>query len=281
MNRRLLSQDRTTLGALSAPRRWFDFNTTWTEIKTATTSITANASAHTKGAWTELIASTSARSNVLVLAVGGVNATGADTALLADIGIGAAGAEAAIIADVAFGSALAIPPMSVTLPLVIPAGTRISARTQSIVTGGKTCSIYLALYNAPNPGPTPSAVDVLGTSTLTSAGTPMSGGAGTWVEIAASTSRGYSAVAIVPSASDNAMAAINVIYEVGVGAVGSEVAFGSCRTNYNSTETCALWIPMLPTTFGRAIPAGSRLAVRHDIAANPQKYDVTLIGVPS
>jgi hypothetical protein len=32
--------------------------------------------------------------------------------------------------------------------------------------------------------------------------------------------------------------------------------------------------------FGRNIPSGSRLAVRHAIAANPSNYGFTLIGIP-
>ena len=107
----------------------------------------------------------------------------------------------------------------------------------------------------------------------------MSGASGTWVEIVASTAKKYQAIGLLPSASDAAMSAVTCTYDVGVGSAGHEIALGSQRVEYLSTEQCS----MSPTNplFACNIPAGSRLAVRHTITANPSKYDVCLIGVPA
>jgi N-acetylmuramoyl-L-alanine amidase len=56
-------------------------------------TVTADTAAHTKGAWVELVASTSANASFLIVEVVGLFSAGTDTATLVDIGTGASGAE--------------------------------------------------------------------------------------------------------------------------------------------------------------------------------------------
>jgi len=92
------------------------------------TTITAGASAHTKGSWTQLLASTTGR--VVAIAIhtrGGAT----DVRYLVDIGIGAAGSETVLVADLGCESSGAwIPSMFLVLIVVAP-GTRIAARCQA------------------------------------------------------------------------------------------------------------------------------------------------------
>jgi hypothetical protein len=262
---------------------WFEQSSYTLVNSTAEVSLTANTSAHTKGSYAELIASTSADAGLLVLMVQDVSTSGANTATLIDIATGASGSETVIIPNLAVGSALTTTGPTgvvVAVPLKIASGTRLSARIQSVVTGGKTAVVQVFLLDAGGDSATaPTSVDVITGDTATSQGISFSGASGTWVQAIASTSRAYRAVAVVPSAHNATLAAITATFEVGVGAAGSEVGFGSIIVAYGTNES-ALSIPPYLSLFGRNIPAGSRLAVKHNIAATPDRYGFCLIGIP-
>jgi len=240
-------------------------------------TVTANSSAHTKGAWAQLIASTSADNSFAVVFVNAVGASATNTATLLDFALGASGSETAFISNIAVGGASNL---SLGFPIKIPSGSRLSARIQSVVTGGKTASVTTILYNAGSYSTTPTALDVIGTDTANSKGTSFSGSSGTWVEGIASTSQAYRAVAAVVSVHDaDTPNASNLLYTIGVGAAGNEVEFGTLRASVNSAEAASTSVPR-PLVFGRAIPAGSRLAVKHALTVNPDRVGFTLIGIP-
>jgi hypothetical protein len=109
----------------------------------------------------------------------------------------------------------------------------------------------------------------------------MSGASGTWVEIEDSTTKDYIGFSIAPSTSDTDTASQgDATYEIGVGAAGSEVAFGYIHFAFGATENFSLAANRSPNLFGREVPTGSRLAIRHNISANPSKYDACIIAVP-
>jgi hypothetical protein len=241
-------------------------------------TVTANTAAHTKGAWQQLIASTSAQGSWLHVACTSFNTLATDTASLVDIAIGASGSEVPIVSNVAVGGASNT---YFTFPVQIPSGSRVSARIQSVVTGGKTGGVTVYVVDAGDYALSPTSVDVIGTDTATSKGTDFTGSSGTWVEATASTAQRYRAVSIVTSLHDADVATINnTVADVGVGAAGSEVAFGNLRFSTNANELIAVSQPNPIDPHGRDIPAGSRLAVRHAITANPSKYGFCLIGIP-
>ena len=245
-------------------------------------TVTANASAHTKGVWVELIASTSANASFIIAVVNNVSASGTNTATLIDIATGASGSETAIASNIGVGAAIVSAASAgaiIAFPFQIPSGTRISARIQSVVTGGKTASVQCSVVDAGNYSTAPTSVDVIGGDTATSQGISFSGASGTWTQATASTSRAYRAVSIVFSSHNSSISSIEDRYEVGFGASGSEVVFGSTTQRYENNERSGLSVPFA-YLFGRSIPSGSRVAVKHPIASNPDRYGFTLIGIP-
>jgi hypothetical protein len=253
-----------------------------TGLNNNTVTLTASATAHTKGSWTQLIASTSGASNIFSSVWQGSAVASTDTATLMDIGIGASGSETVIASNIAvggYGSA------TIVLPVNIPSGTRIAARIQG-VRGSQTIQTFGNIYALNISGSAaslfPSSVDVLGTDSATSTGTAMSGASGTWVQIVASTSDDYTGFQIIPSISDTDTPSINDLrLTLGVGASGSEVAIGEISCTANTSEQISVRGASSPfAVFGREVAAGSRLAIRHNIAANPSKYDACIIAVP-
>ena len=242
----------------------------------------ASATAHVKGSWSPVISSTSANASFLYITVVNVATTNTDTATLIDIGFGASGVETAVIGDVAIGGAATgggLQGAVIGVPFQVPSGTRISARIQSVVPS-KTARVTIVAIDAGGYSTAPTSVDVIGTSTATSKGTEFTGASGSWTLATASTSRAYRAVCPVISVHDADTANLTTrTYEVGVGASGAEVAFGATRYAITNNETAGMALPA-SYLLGRNIPAGSRLSVKHDIAANPNKCGFTLIGIP-
>lgn len=277
-----LSLQKAYLGAtpLFADKPWFYGNEfTHAGYNTGSVTITASATAHTKGSWSQIISSTTAQTTMIVFAVTSVNVSTADSATLLDIGVGASGSETVIVPNIAIGGAATA---VFRIPVKVASGSRIAARIQG-VRASQTATINAREFQCVNAGDAsliPTSVDVLGTSTATSTGTAMSGASGTWVEIVSSTSQPYIAFVIAPSTSDTDTASqSDAVYEIGVGAAGSEVRFGEINFTFGASENFS--VPSLRVnTFGREVPSGSRLAIRHNIAANPGKYDACIIATP-
>lgn len=268
--------------ALFKDTAWFENDDTSLVASNNDATITADTNANTKGAWTQLIASTAGQTTFAAVAVGSVGASATNTATLLDLAVGASGSEVAIASNVAIGSAnsggqIGTQGISVAFPVDIPSGSRVSARIQSVVTGGKTARLSIYLYDYGDNALVPASVDVLGTTTNNSEGTSL-GASNAWQQVVASTSQAYTGVCLVPSAASTAMiSASGVQLDVGVGASGSEVVFGSITTGATGAELIMNYIAQ-PVFFSRAIPAGSRLAVRQS-SANTW-VDACLIAVP-
>jgi hypothetical protein len=249
-------------------------------LRTANASLVtlaASATPHTKGSWSQLVASTSANASVIGFRVSGVNTAATNTATLLDIGTGASGSESVILSNIAVGGNAN--PSYFVAPFKIASGTRLAARVQSAV-GSKSVGLITFLFDGGDYATAPTSVDVIGASTANSQGTSFSGASGTWVEGVASTSQAYRGVVLVLSAHDSDTAnLVNANFEIGVGASGSEVAFGDINHTFNNSEQSISELPF-HSLFGRKIPAASRLAVKHPIAADPGKYGFTLIGIP-
>jgi len=243
----------------------------------------ADTTAHTKGAWTQIIASTSADASFIIFNFQNTATTATNTATLVDIATGASGSETVIAANLAIGGLRSAggPVVGglVGFPCKIPSGTRLACRIQSVVTGGKQAIVNSAIIDAGDYANTPTTVDVLGTDTATSKGFSFSGASGSWNEVVASTSQAYRAVALLVSTHDSDIANITVTVSLGVGAAASEVEFGSTFFRYNNNETSELSEPYL-YLFGRNIPSGSRLAVKHPFGSNPSRQGFCLIGIP-
>lgn len=246
-------------------------------------SATANSSAHTKGAFSQIIGSTPADASFLFIQVYNINASATNTAVLLDIATGASGSETVVASNIAVGGAAAaagLIGLFVGFPIKIPSGTRLSARIQGVVTGGETASFRVEIIDAGDYATAPTTVDVIGGDTATSQGISFTGASGTWVEAVASTSQAYRAVGLVCSThSDNSNNNVATLFEVGVGPSGSEVSFGATKFTLDNSERASSAAPFA-YLFGRNIPAGSRLAVKHALTSNPGNHGFVLIGIP-
>jgi hypothetical protein len=260
--------------------RWYEPYTPNRITAGSNVTVTADTAAHTKGGWSALIASTSANASLLIVVVSGVNTTNTDTSTLIDFATGASGSETPFAENICVGGNQG---NSIAIPLQIPSGTRISARIQSVVTGGKTATVSAAVFNYGDYANAPTSVDVINAGDpLTSKGTEFTGASGTFSLANASTSQAYRAVSMAFAVQTNNSAALPSSaynkFELGVGAAGSEVAEGevsfTTAVNENTQNGGSF------SLIGRNIPSGSRVTLKHPIAANPERYGFCLIGIP-
>lgn len=237
-------------------------------------TVTGSGTAHTKGAWTELIASTSANGDFIMLGTTNVGAGAVNSATLIDIGIGGAGAEVAVASNIAIGGWV---DLSIPIPLKIASGSRVAARIQSVQIS-KSATIKCQVFDSGNYADAPSSVDVIGTSTANSEGTTMLS-TNAWVQLTASTAQAYSALVAVPSVSDNVIAGLTVNYSVGKGAASSETVIGTFSVLTTTGEIVYPGGVMSPMVFAGPFPAGTRLVGRAD-ALSGTDMDLCVIGIP-
>jgi hypothetical protein len=265
---------------------WFENESNTFVSQGYVSNVTASASIHTKGAWSQIIASTASNADTLLISVDGLSVNNANAPALLDIGFGASGSEVVKIADVAVGNARSngnLPNfgcIQFIVPFQVPSGTRIAARIQGLI-ASDVAGVLVQAFSLGDYSTAPTSVDTIGSDTSTSTGASMSGSSGSWVQLTSSTSRAYRGVVLVPSLNaTSTISTISVTYDIGTGASGSEAVFGTMpRVQYTSAEDVSCL--MMPTAvFGKAIPSGTRLAVRHNIASSPSLYQVTLIGIP-
>ena len=121
-------------------------------------SVAAGSSAHTKNTtYTELVAATAAAAYGIHVGVGAVGDTpSTNTRTLVDIALGAASSEIVIIPNLLAGqtgaaASASSQPCYYYFPLYIPAGSRISATSQS-VNGSDTVNVQIRLLEHPLPG---------------------------------------------------------------------------------------------------------------------------------
>jgi hypothetical protein len=265
---------------------WFSQFDDTTPVDAATATITADVTAHTKGAYTEIVASTAAETSAVWFRFFGVGTASTNTATLLDIAVGASGSETIVIPNVGIGSA-ATPNRNgvcVLVPLRVAAGTRISARIQSVVAGGKTGSVEMRTFAWGNPALSPTALDTFGSDTATSQALVFAS-AGAYTQVAASTTKAYKAFVMVPSAHNIQLDNTTVVITLATGAAASETPIGqtSGRTAASEEVDTAVF-PIVPTSAD--VPTGSRLAVLNtglsgSGAGTTTRYGVTVIGIPA
>jgi len=111
------------------------------------TTITAGATAHTKGAWVQLLAATDEDTYGITVRVRDVHTAATVTSYLLDIGSGPAASEVVVIEDLDCDAAPAgseVSARSYFFPGFIPKGERVAARAQSlIVSDVSTVGIWL------------------------------------------------------------------------------------------------------------------------------------------
>lgn len=255
----------------------------FTSATSGVASIVASATPHTKGAWVELVTSTGFDTTLLaILGRESINTNGADTSLLLDIGIGGSGSEIVLVPDIMWGHQAG--ERCLVLPLGVPAGSRISARTQSAVASQAmqlTCQMSgCGGWTSADCG---RRATTYGANAATSSGvnsaTP--GAANTksaWTQITASTTnpiRWLSPQAAGP-AGVTSMSNMDALIDIGVGGAGSEqVIIPDLSYRHTSSEYCRFPQVAFPVN----LPAGVRLAIRHQGSITTQVPSLTILGV--
>ena len=226
------------------------------------TVITAHATAHTKGSWTEVDASLAF--DVTSFKVGGDNTgvSATDSSQLLDIGIGTSGNEKVLVANIPTGYGAVAGALHAHFPIFIPAGTRVSARLQSVITVDIHELVIYLFGGRSWAGETFQVVDTIGALTASSHGTDLSGGG--IVEMVASTAFDYKSLGVVFDGGGGILGSGARDVEIFVGAASSEkslitkIDFGT-----KSSERLDWVVPFhgfIPLTFN--IPAGTRLSMQ-------------------
>jgi hypothetical protein len=230
---------------------------------TGAITVTASATAHTKGAWVQLVASTVQDHGALVIQPDDIFVSATNTSTLMDIGVGAAGSEQVVLSNVNMG-AWAKGTMF-QAPLFIPEGSRVAVRIQSAVSS-KSFPMRVNFIPCSTLADAAQFSETWGVSTATSAGTqlPAATTAGVktaWQQISAGITRDTSWLAFSLANSGTNIGACKGGFDVGYGPSGSEVPFmQNARWELLGTESinpCHFIVPC-------NLPAGTRLVIRYD-----------------
>lgn len=267
----------------------FSMPTTLTQATFAlTTSVnmTSDASAHTKGAYVEVIASTGGEVDRLLILSGASSSSTVNSSALMDIAVGAAGSEVVVIPDVFIGYAPAA--LWWDIPIAIPSGARISARYQSARTSTNCAIQVVALKRSNEAIQRPASYTVsIGTDTSTSQGVTLTSGAGSkgaYAELTSSCPVSLQGVQIgIGQASSTNASSGTIRVDIAVGAAGSEtVIIPDVQALGANTENIARNINA-PFFWPVRIPHGARIAARASNSAGSgaaYNVDVSLVGIP-
>lgn len=241
-------------------------------------NVSASASTNTKGAWTQMIASTANECAFIMVQGGAIIAT---TGALLDIGVGAAGSEVVIVPNILVGATARSGGQNFAgmglniIPIRIPRGSRVAARVQATVGSTLSRTTVTLFGQQPSSMTSPRNVANMGSNTATSRAVAVTAN-NTWTEITSSTPQAFAG--LIPSIQPNDQTTQNDTerLEVGIGASGAEVAIGACLFGCSSGGV------LLAGTFQpiwRRIQAGTRLSVR-SATAGTTNIDVALLGIP-
>lgn len=280
-----------------------DNNFAATPVLAPGTQITTGGTPHVKTGYTELIAATTYNTSKISISLGGTLQSATRTDFLVDIAVGAAGSEVDIIKNILAGWAgnLSAGSKLITLPINIPAGSRIAARAQSLI-AADVVSIFVALYGgtssivrwnndiAAGPaGKIITAAESLGIDTALSIGlshTPGDSGAeSTWTNWPATAGSGTQAAAVTTrdyygilpmiggSLSQTTMTSIAYHVELGVGST----TYGEWHFTTSTAEQVFGPFPASPIM--RYIPAGTQLQLRAEASGVALPLDMAILAL--
>lgn len=232
-------------------------------------TVTASGSSNTKGSYTQLVAALSRTAIGILLQFRGNSAA----YTLFDIAIGGAGSEQVVVPNLPGSVSLASNgDTCVSIPIYIPAGSRVSARMQAGV-GGNTLVMKAHFITDNFCGmQAPQRWVNWGADLATSHGTAVvSSGSvntkGSWVQLVAASEITTKWLIVAPQITGTAR---NFAVDIGVGGAGSEQVILSNLKYVNAS------LGILIGPFPFSIPAGSRVAVRaaSDIATSTTFLEV-------
>ncbi len=239
-----------------------------TTATSGTVSVTAASTAHVKGAWQQLIASTTDEAYGLTFGYVGPSSATTDASAVMDVGIGAAGAEVVLIPDLLIGAQSVFAEHTVRLPIRVPRGSRVSVRIASSTASDAFPLHVYALSGGVVPAEAASVAESLGVGTAsggTSSGTPAATHTkGPWVELGTSTRPARFALLCPNKPVGTADAGAVCLMDLGIGPAGAEtVLISNARSEVHPSEFIKGGMLLQPCR----IPAGTRFAIRHQGAA--------------
>ena len=224
--------------------------------------MTSSATVNTKGAYTQLLASSGFDYDGLLVMFAVVST---NVRYLIDVAIGAAASEQIIAGDLhaSWGNNI---PQWFYIPRSIPAGTRVAARSQASTASAQVRMSVVGVkggFFAPQGG---GDIVTMGAAAGTSGGTAIDSGAtantfGAWVQLTGSTTDDIKALCCTSGGNNNTTPTTGQgLLQIGVGAAAAEVPvlelpfqMGTTADNYGPLPP--FWLPC-------SIPAGTRVAAR-------------------
>lgn len=228
---------------------------------------------NTQGNKTQIVASTPDEANGFIVMLNAISGGSSNAQILVNLYIGASGQEVPLVTGIQMGKAGSClgAQRIVTVPLNIPAGSRISASMQADVFGNCpniNCTIIPLGIGFAGAQPC-DAFEAWGVDTATSQGTQATASAtqytkGAWVEMIAAT--GIDSQQIVVQLQRASLTSGRYRLDIGIGAAGSEVvAVGDITfvtgsdSGYDASQFCSRDMTLhIPLT----IPTGSRVSMR-------------------
>lgn len=232
------------------------------------TIVTSSATANTKGSFTQLIASTSVDAAAILVQFN-TGFTTSSTSSGVDIAIGGAGSEQVIVNNlyVEGGRTNGVAAPGYVVPVAIPAGSRVSARSQSSSTSIQ-CGVQVTLL----PGGVDGAagVDAYGFNAATTLGTSVDPGGtantkGAYVQITAGLSTDISGFALNFGGLNQTTSTASqfLLVDIAIGGSGSEKIivpnFPALKLRNNSVQGYPHGTAYV---FPIPIPSGTRIAIR-------------------
>ena len=251
-------------------------------------AVQPSATIHTKGSYVELIASTGFDYTSITLVFGDRD----PDLCFADIAVGSAGNEEVIISNYMIGStsdgAVTFTSGTCAIPISIPAGSRVSARTQggnSSMNGPRIGGIGYSGSFSNSAGLV--KVSDVGSVIGSTGGTVIDPGSsantkGSWVELTSSSSESYAGFLLSLNHNrDTTPEAGQFLLDVAIGSSGNEeIIFPDY---FFSSDSNDVWCNMhIPSFIPIAIPSGTRIAVRAQASitdAGNRVFGCTFYGV--
>ena len=246
----------------------------------------ATTGSNTKSAWREIIsAASNTQDTGMILFMFPLTIYTGDNGTLYDIGTGASGSESVVVANLpSAGNPADLNCQNILIPIYIRSGTRVAYRAQVAASGSQNAYCQAVFLKTDLMNVLPTTLDVIGTTSSNSRATALSGSSGAYnTQITASTSRAYqSLILLVTSPSKTGIgAAFRVTLGVGPSGLERDICtFDALQSSSGTIGGAVSWQRFDTLIAGGHIPAGSRLAVKHNIASNPQYLEAAVIGVP-
>ena len=222
-------------------------------------TVTSGATANTFGGWTQLVASTTSESSLVII---GFRSSDNVTSGLLSIGIGASGSETVIIPNIFVSGSGYSQEAFFNLPITIPKGSRLSAKT-STTTASIGCVVQVITYarSFTSEHACETWTDY-GTNLANSSGTTIAVGTG-WTQVVASTANEIRDAVLMLGADGASQAATS--FDLAIGAAGSETIILSGLQGVQRVQCPTLNPYSLNVPFN--IPKGTRIAARFTAGA--------------